>query len=72
MSHPHAFRRVRDAISGSSQDLKVTHSSWTNRCDSTYVALFMKPADHRRSLHVSYRKLIPPIEVRGLLNCTVL
>ncbi|KAF8237384.1 hypothetical protein L208DRAFT_1356323 [Tricholoma matsutake] len=37
-SHPHPFRRVRDAIAGS-QDFTTTHSPWTNRLHTTYHRL---------------------------------
>ncbi|PFH47719.1 hypothetical protein AMATHDRAFT_77068 [Amanita thiersii Skay4041] len=34
-SHPHPFRRVREAIAGS-EDFKIKHSTWTDRLYVTY------------------------------------
>jgi len=56
-SHPHPFRRVRDAISDS-QDFTPTHSPWTNRLHVTYhklipsIAIEILPAGEAGPRHL--------------------
>ena len=57
----HPFRKTRDAVAGN-EDFTTTHSPWTNRwviipiiCLSSSLTLVR--------LHVTYRRLIPAIEV---------
>lgn len=58
-SHP--FRRARDAVAGN-EDFTVAHSPWTNRWVITEAIHFSSWLSSVR-LHVTYRRLIPAIEV---------
>lgn len=57
----HPFRRTRDAVAGN-EDFTVTHSPWTNRWVITAIICFSSSLSPVR-LHVTYRRLIPAIEV---------
>ena len=57
----HPFRRTRDAVAGN-EDFTVTHSPWTNRWVINVVISFSSSLTPVR-LHVTYRRLIPAIEV---------
>lgn len=57
----HPFRRTRDAVADN-EDFTVTHSPWTNRWVIIAVIGFSSLLSPVR-LHVTYRRLIPAIEV---------
>ena len=60
----HPFRRTRDAVAGN-EDFTVTHSPWTNRWVIIAVICLSSSLSPFR-LHVTYRRLIPAIEVSSI------